>query len=317
MLDLTFLTDKQVKGFKELNILKKYGRKCEITDFAILLGGYVDRSPIGMKNHPALIISYENLGVWWTQKYNNNEARTVEFDGSLSVRNICNENVGARPAAIYSEMFKEESVLRFSNLGFQEVEYGEYPQRIVDKEESEKLEEAYNNGTLKMTNKSYTIYSRQCSFIDKFKEEKYQEYEANEEFYVRVIGASAYSGTFLSNGRRIEDGEVYWVKVCPITWLIDEKNDIVLSKYILFSGIPFNFTDSCYDFNSSDIKKFMDNSFSKEIVEKSCEHKLENVVPEKKKTEDLHLTDIDSLFEEAIMKMNDISGEKVKVKTLR
>ena len=41
MLDFTFLTEEQCFGDKQLDILKKYGTRCAITDFSILLGGYV------------------------------------------------------------------------------------------------------------------------------------------------------------------------------------------------------------------------------------------------------------------------------------
>ena len=40
-LDFTFLDEEQVFGDKQLDIIKKYGTKCAITDFSILLGGYV------------------------------------------------------------------------------------------------------------------------------------------------------------------------------------------------------------------------------------------------------------------------------------
>ena len=41
MLDFRFLTKNEVFGSEQLDILKKYGSKCAITDFAVLLGGYV------------------------------------------------------------------------------------------------------------------------------------------------------------------------------------------------------------------------------------------------------------------------------------
>ena len=41
MNNFTFLTDEQIFYDDQLDILKKYGRKCAITDFSILLGGYV------------------------------------------------------------------------------------------------------------------------------------------------------------------------------------------------------------------------------------------------------------------------------------
>ena len=41
MSDFTFLTEEQVFGDKQLDILKKYSTKAAITDFSILLGSYV------------------------------------------------------------------------------------------------------------------------------------------------------------------------------------------------------------------------------------------------------------------------------------
>ena len=41
MNNFTFLTEEQVFGDKQLDILKKYGTKAAITDFSILLRSYV------------------------------------------------------------------------------------------------------------------------------------------------------------------------------------------------------------------------------------------------------------------------------------
>ena len=41
MEEMTLLSEKQIFGDQQLDILRKYGTKCAITDFAILLGGYV------------------------------------------------------------------------------------------------------------------------------------------------------------------------------------------------------------------------------------------------------------------------------------
>lgn len=41
MANFTFLTDEQIFSNQQLNIIKKRGTKAAITDFSILLGGYV------------------------------------------------------------------------------------------------------------------------------------------------------------------------------------------------------------------------------------------------------------------------------------
>ena len=58
----------------------------------------------------------------------------------------------------------------------------------------------------------------------------------------------------------------YWVAIEPITWLVDEKANIALSKKILFAGVQFS-NNRIYDgnFEESDIMRFMDNFFIKEI----------------------------------------------------
>ena len=46
MSDFTFLTEEQCFGDKQLDTLKKRGTKAAITDFSILLGGFVSHNHI-------------------------------------------------------------------------------------------------------------------------------------------------------------------------------------------------------------------------------------------------------------------------------
>ena len=78
-------------------------------------------------------------------------------------------------------------------------------------------------------------------------------------------------GYKLSDGREIKKGQPYWVKVEPIVWMVDKKNDIVLSKKIILAGIPFN-DDNGPDlnyftkFSDTIVGKFLNETFAKEIV---------------------------------------------------
>ncbi len=63
MNDFTFLTVEQCFGSNKLDILKKRGTEAAITDFSILLGGYVSRS-YHINNDSSL---EGRTGVYWTK----------------------------------------------------------------------------------------------------------------------------------------------------------------------------------------------------------------------------------------------------------
>lgn len=79
MLDFTFLEENQIFGDKQLDIFKKYGTKCAITDFAILLGGYVADSTYTSEGSTLK----DRTGWWWTRTPDgDNDARVVRSYGS-------------------------------------------------------------------------------------------------------------------------------------------------------------------------------------------------------------------------------------------
>ena len=152
--------------------------------------------------------------------------------------------------------------------GILEVEYGEYPQSIVSEDFSRTLERAYSNGTINQTNKKYTTDSVCYEDTDTpFKARTHIEYEYNGKKYIRFVADSNCKGEILSDGRTIQEGSPYWVEVKPIKWMIDERTNIDLSKYLIFSGVQFN-KERNYegDFENTDIYNFMKTYFSKDII---------------------------------------------------
>lgn len=157
--------------------------------------------------------------------------------------------------------------------GIIEFEYGEYPQRVAPKNLQMVLEQAYQNSfsTLKLTGKKYTTDSRKYDeYDDKFQAQQFQEYSYTDlKKYVRVKANSYYDGNkfTLSNGEEYKDGDYVWVEVQPIKWLVvDENKKIALSERLLFAGVQFKQKrDYKGDFSKTDIKKFMDDCFSKDI----------------------------------------------------
>ena len=247
--DFTFLSEEQVFGDEPLNIIKKCGKCAALTDFSILLGGEITNN-----------FNSDNfqIGSWWTKSYvGNDSVRIVNFYGSDGAKYPVNSQCGARPVFSYSSMPKAFSKKIDTFDGIDVIEYGEYPQTIVDENFSSNLEMLFHKGHLFSTGKKYTI----CDFGE------YIEYEYNGKKYIRFIVDEKSAEKTLSDGRIINYQDVCWVRVEPISWLVDKKDDIAISRRIIFSGVGF---DNCIartdDFNKTKIKQFMDNYFSKEIM---------------------------------------------------
>jgi len=156
------------------------------------------------------------------------------------------------------------------NDGVLRVEYGEYPQYVVDKSEQDMLESLYNSNLLNPTGKVYTTDSRKHEEYDKsFLQNTLTEYEYNGRKFVRVIANSYFDGYDfrLSNGESYKDGDAVWVEVTPITWLVDKEKDIAVSEKILVAGIQFK-KERNYkgDFDKTDMNNFMNTYFVKDIT---------------------------------------------------
>jgi len=268
MEDITFLSVEEIKQSK---ILKKYGKKCSITDFSILLGGYVSSCEYTDEGNS----QKERVGWWWTKSSDVYDgARVVNELGSRSWYYVDTRHGGARPALPYLLISSISSNVVRGKNGILEVEYGEYPQTIVSKDLSVVLEKLYQNEELTKTGKSYTTDSTNIYADTPFRAIEHIEYEYNGKKYIRILGGSNSQNRELSDGRTIKYGEPYWVEVEPIKWMIDEKNDVALSKYILFSGVQFN-NERNYtgNFKETDIYKFLVNHFIKDIVPSKFKNK--------------------------------------------
>ena len=128
---------------------------------------------------------------------------------------------------------------------------------------------------LNKTGKIYTtdsvMYSGTLRYQDMdipFKANTYAEYEYNGKKYIRFVSTSNSLRDVLSNGKNIQRNKVYWIEVEPIKWLIDEKTGLALSKKVVFAGLQFDKKNNYAGiFENSDIKRFMDVFFSREMIE--------------------------------------------------
>lgn len=273
MSKLTFLTKEQCFESDKLDILKKRGTQAAITDFSILLGGWVD-----IDTNYCHIPSDDSLegrtGYYWTRTDDeNNDARVV---GEHGIRNHCvvlERDGGARPALPFSSIssIPTNGVSgRRASDGILEVEYGYYPQKAVSRDMQQKLERAFQRRSLSRTGKKYTTDSRKYDEYDEeFSSKQHEEFQLDGKRYVRVEANSCFDGGEfkLSNGESYRDGDPVWVEVAPVKWVVDERAKMMLTDKLIFAGVQFKHTRDYHteDFDKTDIKTFMDRYLSKEL----------------------------------------------------
>ena len=269
MSNFTFLTEEQYFGSDKLDILEKRGTEAAMTDFSILLGAGISRHHID--NDRSL---EGRTGYYWTKSDDGSKnVRVVHAYGGRYYSRVTNRDAGARPAlpflSISSIPTNGESGKRARD-GILEVEYGYYPQKAVSRDMQDRLERAYKSGTISKTRNSYTTDSRKYSVFDeKFLAKQHEEYEYNGKRYVRVEANSEFDEFYLSNGESYRNGDNVWVEVQPVKWLVDEREKVMLTDKLIFSGVQFNYTRDYHtrDFDKTDIKTFMDRYLSKDLFQ--------------------------------------------------
>ena len=271
MSDFTFLTEEQIFGSNQIDVIRKRGTKAAISDFSVLLGGWV--SDYHVDSDSSL---KGRTGWYWTKSDDgDNDARVVNDSGYRDFNSVSERTGGARPALPFSSISSiptnGESGKRARD-GVLEVEYGYYPQRAVSRDMQERLERAYRSSSISKTGNSYTTDSVTYDDYDTaFQPQTHQEYEYNGKRYVRVEANSYYDGNnfTLSNGEQYRDGDNVWVEVEPVKWLVDERERMMITENLIFAGVQFN-KERNYktrNFDRTDIKTFMDRYLARDLVQ--------------------------------------------------
>ena len=249
------------EAFKQrLNIFEFYPKEAYLSDYAILLGGI----PVDHND------KYPELGYWWLSDVKSgstgleNKVSCIGKEGTLTNTSTTIGNIGVRPAIKYSLIKPYSTNERVLVCGLKEVQHGEYPTIVAEQDLSNELEKNYlasGNGELNILNKSFTMGNGDK---DNFALTKCPVYEYKGKKYIRCVAPKTIYWSTFHDGSAVARNNVYWVSVEPVTWIVDEENDVALAKHILFSGIPFTL-DNCEDYNSSYLKEYIDGYFSKEI----------------------------------------------------
>ena len=261
-LDFTFLDG---ASLDKIEPLKKTGLEAIATDFAVCLGLQCDYGQVIRGNYWTL--SAAGIKKWFYNKQKTSIIETVSANGEKEKEFITLSIIGARPLLVdisnynLSQLMNEQYTLD----GLKITTLGEYPQAVVANKYQEKLENLYKKNELTLTGNYYTTYNINSGKI------KLYEYIYKGKKYVRVnANFLNLLYTRLSSGEYYHENFPIWIEVEPIKWFVFEnenKETCLLSRDILFSGVPFD-TKEIYDgdFKNTFIKKFMDKCFSKDIL---------------------------------------------------
>ncbi|MBR3209370.1 MAG: hypothetical protein IKF82_03785 [Bacilli bacterium] len=266
MNEITLLSKEQVFGKQKIDVIKKMGTKCAVTDFAILLGAVVSRG-IRMDDDNSL---KGRTTEWYLLSSNNvlDVNSVAMFDGFLWT--YANERSGGiRPVLPYADIPGVLKKAKRNNQGVLEVEYGEYPQYAPGFDIQRTLADEFSKGTLRKTGKTYTRDSRRYGdFYESFSPVEHEEFEYNGKKYVRVNSIRAeYEMVLLSNNALVRSGDAAWVEVSPITWYVDEESKLLISKNCLASGVRFCNEGQYHGyFKSTEMYMFLNEYFAREIL---------------------------------------------------
>ena len=261
-LDFTFLDG---ASLDKIEPLKKRGIEALATDFAVCFGLEHKDDQVVRGNYWTL----SEAGI--KKRYSKPKTsiiETVSITGEKEKNYITYSLIGARPLLIDTSSYDLSQLISDQYIlgdGLKIIELGEYPQTAVVNKYQEKLENLYKKNELTLTGNYYTTYNKDLQ------KTKLYEYIYKGKKYVRVnANFSNRLYTRLSSGEYYHENFPIWIEIEPIKWFVFEnenKEICLLSRDILFSGVPFDIKE-IYDgnFENTFIKKFMDEHFSKDIL---------------------------------------------------
>lgn len=165
----------------------------------------------------------------------------------------------------YSNIIEKSSYdpIKFSSV----YKFGEYPQKRV-KKYSSKLEKLYKKGELKKTGKKYTF--DKVPYDDKYNEfdpVEYEEYMDDQgEKFIRYFPNKDIDLKYQIGLDYLKTTEPVWIQVKPLYWVYDSRTDTMITTHNILSGLQFANKEYYGNFETSDLAKYLDRYFSKEML---------------------------------------------------
>jgi len=287
-IELTLLSEEEIWGDKQLDVLRQYGTKSAITDLVVLTGGYCEDSCTYMAPDDN---SLKGRTSWFYTRFSDGDGdvRGVYRAGSGNWSHRYGRNGAVRPALLSSIVFSQISPNRVRGYN------------APDSDMQRRLESEYQRGNLRTTGRDYTFDRTKYNDYDQyFQPVKYEEYEYQGRRYIRVQARSHYDGGKfkLSNGIKYRDGDNVWVEVSPVVWLIDDRTKTLVSKRGILSGIRFHTDKKRYngDFSTTEMKEYFDKYMLHDLFQSVTYIHNNEMIREDRKNFDVNLLELNNVL---------------------
>ena len=274
---------------KQLEVLKKYGNKAAMSDLALVRGGKYSEEDLvpDLEEGQARTCAYCTIS--GKKKV---EASAINDIGGTDDFVYNTREISVRPVLESSFIFNFVHNRRKKGYnGVEEVTFGEYPQYAPEYKKQLEIEKFYQYGLLVKTGRTYTFdRSKVKNKSQEFQPVTYDEYEYNNGYevkrYVRVKANLFHGYDEKTEGRAIARPEHYlsttqtlstgdatkcgyyvWLEVKPVTWLIDEQKQRLISKIALLSGIRFSGERYSSRFEDTDMYQFLNQHMLRDILQ--------------------------------------------------
>ena len=253
-MDMTLLEYNQVFTNNRLKMFDEYDRYTGCTNFSMILGCKRDIDEDGY--------------YWLAKRHGGPNAYMVDTFGVEGSGFVGRNDIGIRPVVPYSAIKSMATLNRRVMNGVCEVECGEYPQQVASDVITRKLERLFLNGDLTTTDKTYTFFRKENNNFntDKYIPTVCSEYVHDGKKYIRIkhIGDPVEfdddPGLPFPNKRIINTGDYVWVEVSPVTWIVNERDNVAVSEQILLSGIRYDDHNNYDgDFSKTELKGYLNN----------------------------------------------------------
>ncbi len=244
VINLRFLTKKEIEGRHKLSIFKKIGR-CSADTTAYTC--------INTKYNKCYIIDDP---ISYTYSLGNNIYffNSVDNCGNiLSPSDIDSSSLGIRPVFSIRDIEDLELPIdkQVTDYNYYLL-YGYYPQEFCSNSIDDVLNSLYKIKDSTKLIKTGNSYNGD------------EEYIYNKERYVRALVKE----DFLCPKGNYNKGDYVWIKVEPIKWIYDRKKKLLVSEKILYGGIPFDKIKDYLKILAKEIQQEVDN---KRVVDKPKE----------------------------------------------
>lgn len=269
-----------------IDIISEFGRSCSITDYAVLLGG----SSEGGK------------GIWCTSTFHERgNVYAFYFNGDIAYVSQYRRDIGLRPVLPFTNIKDLVLIEDAGDNPIFEVEYGEYPQNVVEGSLAIKLDEELLAGRLNKTSKVYHVnLQRKKDDPNEFITDEYIEYEYNGRKFIKA--KNMHKEYCFVAGKQCDSGEEVWVEVLPIKWIVDMDAKLMISKSLITSGVKYYSNEENAPFTKSEMFIFLNKYFAEDIIP--------SIIQNKKYTElDEVLYRVEAMKKEAELKKSIMESE--------